>query len=190
MLPFYIVQQVNQIMAFRKRKDRWQTRLSWKLSYLIPQSLRNFNHQPTTNLLGSLSCLSWRKEKFICIFVREEKVEMQKMSVFWPSLLNYHIMIDFNSISTPQGLFYTKRLGNHVHCMFIFVFFVQLFLKRFFEHHSIEYKWFLKRSIWSKDRTLTGTTTMCQSGSASNGNKGVLLTSQISRTGSLQLDAV
>ena len=36
-------------------------------------------------------------------------------------------MIDFNGKSTRIELFYTDRLGNHLHCIFIFTFFVLLF---------------------------------------------------------------
>ena len=31
-------------------------------------------------------------------------------------------VIDFNGISTCSGLFYAKRLGNHIHYTFIFTF--------------------------------------------------------------------
>ena len=44
--------------------------------------------------------------------------------------------------------------------------------------------------ILSMDGTLTGTTTPDQSGSGSNGNDRVLHTSQISRTGASQSDAL
>ena len=37
----------------------------------------------------------------------------------------------FNSTSTCLGLFHTYRLGNRIHYMFRFTFFVQLFLKNF-----------------------------------------------------------
>ena len=33
-------------------------------------------------------------------------------------------LINFNGMSTRQGLFYALRLENYVHCMFIFTFFV------------------------------------------------------------------
>ena len=35
---------------------------------------------------------------------------------------NEEFMVDFNSMSICLGLFYAKRLGNHVHSMFIFTF--------------------------------------------------------------------
>ena len=40
-------------------------------------------------------------------------------------------LVDFNRMSINQGLSYTKRLGNHVHCKFLFTLFVLLFLKIF-----------------------------------------------------------
>ena len=92
-------------------------------------------------------------------------------------------MIDFNGISTLLGLFYSSRLENHIHCMFIFTFFMQLFLKSFFfALGHIGNKWFINKSIWPIDGTLTGTTTPGQSGTGSNGNKRVLHSPQSSRT--------
>ena len=44
--------------------------------------------------------------------------------------------------------------------------------------------------IWPIDGTLTGTTTLGQSGPKSNGNEGVLQLPQSSKTGTLALDAV
>ena len=38
----------------------------------------------------------------------------------------------------------------------------------------VNYEWFLNRSIWPIDGTLTGITTLGQSGPGSNGNEGVL----------------
>ena len=40
-------------------------------------------------------------------------------------------LIDFNGISTRQGLFQAKMLENRVHCTFIYTFFGLLFHKRF-----------------------------------------------------------
>ena len=48
----------------------------------------------------------------------------------------------------------------------------------------------LNESIWAIDGTLTGTTTLGYCGPGSNGNEGVLNTTQISRTGALPSDAV
>ena len=47
----------------------------------------------------------------------------------------------------------------------------------------------MNRSIWSRDGTLIGTTTLDQSGPESNGNEGVLYTPQITWTGALPSDA-
>ena len=41
-------------------------------------------------------------------------------------------LINFKSMSTSIGLFYTYRLGNRVYYTFIFIFFVPWFLKSFF----------------------------------------------------------
>ena len=54
---------------------------------------------------------------------------------------NNKLMIDFNGMSTSLELFYVKRLGNCVHCTFIFAFFVELFLKSFYTQ-SCEIKCF------------------------------------------------
>ena len=54
----------------------------------------------------------------------------------------------------------------------------------------IKYKLFLNRSIWPIDKTLTGTTTVGESGTRSNGNEGVLHTAEISRPGASPADAV
>ena len=43
-----------------------------------------------------------------------------------------NLVIDFNGLSTCLGLFCALRIGNHVHCTFILIFFVWLFGKRFF----------------------------------------------------------
>ena len=40
-------------------------------------------------------------------------------------------MIDFNGMSNRLGLFYALRLGNHVHCTFMFTFFVVISFKFF-----------------------------------------------------------
>ena len=50
-----------------------------------------------------------------------------KLTTMNEKWLNY-----FNAISNCLGSFYTSRLGNWVHYSFIFTFFVQLFLKRFY----------------------------------------------------------
>ena len=77
-------------------------------------------------------------------------------------------------------LFYAKKLEDCIHYTFIFTFFVQLLSKScfFFAHGLIEY-----RSMWPIDGILTGTISLYRSRSGSNGNKEVLHTSQISKTG-------
>ena len=50
----------------------------------------------------------------------------------------YYWLIDFNSMSNRQTLFYAERLGNRVHCTFILTFLLYLF-KSFF-NSPIEYK--------------------------------------------------
>ena len=54
----------------------------------------------------------------------------------------------------------------------------------------IEYKKFLNRSLWPIDENLTGTTSLNQSGPGNNGNEGVLLTPQISKSAASSSDAV
>ena len=53
--------------------------------------------------------------------------------VYWLAVKQEHSkqakkirLIDFNSMSTQKGLFYSWRLGNHVHYKFISILFVQL----------------------------------------------------------------
>ena len=55
---------------------------------------------------------------------------------------------------------------------------------------SIGCEWFLNRSFWSIDGTVTGTTTSGQRGPGSNSNEGVLHTPQIFWTGVSPLDVV
>ena len=50
--------------------------------------------------------------------------------------------------------------------------------------------WYTVYSIWRIDRTLSGTTTTGQSGPGSNGNKGVLCISQISKAGAWPSDSL
>ena len=54
----------------------------------------------------------------------------------------------------------------------------------------IKYEWFLNRSIWSLNGTLSDMTPLGQSGPGSNGNEGIFHTPQISRTGASAPDAV
>ena len=73
-------------------------------------------------------------------------------------------MIDFYGMSTHLGLFYIQRLGNLIHCIFIFIIFWLVVSYEFFVHGSIEYKWLLNRSIRPIDGTVTGTITLGKSG--------------------------
>ena len=51
--------------------------------------------------------------------------------------INYWL-ISFNGMSAHVGLFYAYRLGNRIHCMFIFI--ILMFLKViFFTYGPIEY---------------------------------------------------
>ena len=84
-------------------------------------------------------------------------------------------------MSTRLGLFYTSRLGNCVHCTFIFKFLCRVF---FF------FCTLIKRFIWLKDGTLTDITPLGQSKPGSNGNEAVFYISQIFRTGASLSDAV
>ena len=67
--------------------------------------------------------------------------------------------IDFNVMSTFLGLFCAWRLGNFIHCTFIFTFLCRYFLKVLFCTLSYKIQIILNISIWPLDGTLTGTTT-------------------------------
>ena len=54
-----------------------------------------------------------------------------KLNMATSSMITYTKLIDFNSMSAHLGSFYAK-LGNHVHCMFIFTFLCSYFLRGFF----------------------------------------------------------
>ena len=54
-------------------------------------------------------------------------------------------LVDFNGMSTHVGVFHAERLGNCIHSMSIFIFFVQLFLKRFW-YTAIWYQVFLSNT--------------------------------------------
>ena len=75
---------------------------------------------------------------------------------------------DFNCMSTCQGLFYTKRLGNRVYCTFMFTFlciwFLRLFCRGFLRIHI-----FLNGYMRLIGETQTSTITQGQSGPGSNG---------------------
>ena len=81
-------------------------------------------------------------------------------------LIKCYWLINFNGMSICLQLSHASKLGNHIHRMFIFTFFVELFLKSFFfvSYGPIKYDSFLNRSIWPIDGTLTGITTPGQSG--------------------------
>ena len=91
--------------------------------------------------------------------------------IFKNIILSYILidwLINFNNISTWIGLFYAEKLGNH--WKFIIISLCSCFLKDFaFAHGPFGYKWFLIRSIWPIDGTLTGTTTPGQSVPVRNG---------------------
>ena len=44
----------------------------------------------------------------------------------------------FNDMSNHQGLLYAERLGNCIHCKFIFIFFILLFLESSFCLHTVK----------------------------------------------------
>ena len=75
-------------------------------------------------------------------------------------------------MSARQGLFYAESLGNDVNCIFLSIFFAQLFFKKFsiFILHPVlsNMETFLDRSVWPIDGTLIGTTSLDQSGPGSN----------------------
>ena len=57
-------------------------------------------------------------------------------------------------------------------------------------HSPIEYEYLLNRSIWPRDETLIGATSLGHSGPGSNANEEALNSTHISRAGSLQSDGV
>ena len=54
-------------------------------------------------------------------------------------------LIYFNGMSTHQESFYITRLGNRIHYMFLFIFFVLLFLKSFFYTRSFRIRKIFKQ---------------------------------------------
>ena len=106
-------------------------------------------------------------------------------------------MIEFNGMSTPLQLFYTKRLRNDIYTMtlYIFIFFLNLFLFfLFFNWGMPTIQWNMNNfstdffhlyklgSVfvsWHINWTLTEIITPCQSGPWSNGNEGILYTTQM-----------
>ena len=52
----------------------------------------------------------------------------------WFSSKEVNWLVGFNAVSTFLELFYTKKLGSHVHCMFIFTFFCVVVFKEFFSY--------------------------------------------------------
>ena len=92
------------------------------------------------------------------------------MVSFWvkSSGVSHLWLINFNGTPIRLGLFYADKFENCVHWT-----------------HEIIFK-----HIWHVDETLKGTTTLSLSGPGSNGNKGVFLTLQISRTGASSSDAI
>ena len=56
---------------------------------------------------------------------------------------DFNELIDFNRMSTCQGLFYAKKLENHIYCSglhFFVLLFFKSFLGFFFAQNPIEYK--------------------------------------------------
>ena len=60
--------------------------------------------------------------------------------------------------------------------------FVWLYLKSFFAHGPIKYKWFLQRSVWFSDENQTTTINQDQSGPRINSNEGLFYTLHNSKT--------
>ena len=63
-------------------------------------------------------------------------------------------LTDFNALSSIQGLFYAKKLGSRVHCMFVYTFPVLLLRKILLTHGPIEYEQFLTDLFEPKILTL------------------------------------
>ena len=96
-------------------------------------------------------------------------------------------MIDFSGKSTRRRLFYAIMFGNTIHCNFTLKSFVKL-------HSLLWFQVFLFNTnnsyVDQFNHTLTGTITLSQSETESNGNEGVFDTPLISRTGALPSDTV
>ena len=76
-------------------------------------------------------------------FLGSQATDRQCMFVSESSRVNWSIY--FNSMSTYPEYFYVKRLGNCIHCMFIFRFFEQLFIKCIrVDLGVMEMKWYSK----------------------------------------------
>ena len=58
--------------------------------------------------------------------------EPKRLKHFFSVNIVINWLIDFNGISTFLRSFYVLKLGNHVHCTFIFTFFCVVVLKSFF----------------------------------------------------------
>ena len=91
------------------------------------------------------------------------------------------ISYDDNHYTTATSLAFILRSYLY---FYIIISLEVLFIYSVFFHYPSEYNLLLNRSFWTIDRT------QLQGGTWSNGNEGVIHTTQISRTGASQSDAV
>ena len=77
------------------------------------QYQRKPENGPKFSLNAEELCLHWQRT-FKC----------QSLSRKGPCSKKHDRLIGFNDTSTNLGLFYAERLGNSIHCMFTFTFFV------------------------------------------------------------------
>ena len=91
---------------------------------------------------------------------------------------------DFNGISTHMGLFYAKKLVNHVLSTFIFTFFVLFLMSLFFfglPTVLLDTNILKTNPFSTIDRTIRVTTSPTQCGPGSNYNEGVFHSSRFSK---------
>ena len=97
---------------------------------------------------------------------------------FYPALITLVDTLKWLQVPLSNtNSFICTQLNGFKHC------YITITIK-FNISHLFVHSWILNSFIWSKDGTLTGTTTPCQSWSRSNGNEGVL---HIPRTSSLTI---
>ena len=156
--------------------------------------LREMNRKNEIESRLGLFLLSFSEKAWIQFFMAfflvtsyhwREKMFDKKKKEWIDWFIDFHTSTNFSAL----------KLGNRFHWSFTFTF-MQLFLMGFFlgggslARAPVKYESFLDRSIWPIHNILKGTTTPGQSRPESNGNKWVLLTFFISRTGTSQSDAV
>ena len=102
-----------------------------------------------------------------CVVLSEKR-----LSILWlKDFDRLEVMIDFNGMSTCLGWLHAKRLGISFIVLLYWLYLCTCFLREVFCTQSDKIWIILNRFIWSRDGTLTGTTTPGQSELGSNANK-------------------